>query len=86
MAPHLAVCTCEQCLFNFSPEQGVTNMGLFIQPWCVLGLGFFLENLFSVLLILMFLNIIVLDADRYLPLNYLNLFYSKLVLFYHFIV
>lgn len=30
MAPHLAVWTHEQCLFNFSPEQGVTNMGLFI--------------------------------------------------------
>lgn len=70
---------------NFSLEQGMMNVGVFyLALLCVLDLGFFLENVFFFLFILIFLNIIVLGDDRYLPLNYLNLFYLKFVLFSHF--
>lgn len=74
-APRLAVCTHEQCLFNFLPEQGMTRGAVFyLALLCVLGLRFFLENTFFVLFTKIFLNIIALDAGRYSPLNNLNLF------------
>lgn len=46
-ALHLAACTHEQCLFNFSLDQGLTNVaGFYLAFLCVLCLGLFIKNVF----------------------------------------